>query len=185
VTRDKRLVKEANALFEADRCRQPYSPGYERLVVSPETSREILTAFIRKAKKQLLIYDAQISDNLILRVIQDRARAGVEIRVIGKIEKSVQGVESRKLSDMRLHVRAMIRDGGTAFVGSQSLRKLELDGRREIGLIVNDSRIAKKMAAVFEADWALALANGKAADKEKEKEKEKEREEATPASAVG
>src|SRR4030095_3766996 len=131
------------------------------------------------------IYDAQISDNLILRVIQDRARAGVEIRVIGKIEKSVQGVESRKLYDMRLHVRAMIRDGGTAFVGSQSMRKLELDGRREIGLIVNDSRIAKKMAAVFEAAWALALANGRAADKEKEKEKEKEGEEATPASAVG
>jgi len=185
VTRDKRLHKEANALFEADRCRQPYSPSHERLVVSPETSREILTAFIRKAKKQLLIYDAQVSDNLIRRVLQDRVRAGVEIRVIGKVEKAMQGVEWRKLSDMRLHVRAMVRDGSSAFVGSQSMRKLELDGRREIGVIVNDSRIAKKIATVFEADWAQAIATAKAAEKEKEKEKEREKEDATPASAVG
>jgi cardiolipin synthase len=186
-TRDKRLVKEANALFECDRCRQPYSPGYERLVVSPETSREILTAFIRKAKKQLLIYDAHINDNLIQRVLQDRVRAGVEIRVIGKIEKNVQGVESRKLSDMRLHVRTMIRDGTTVFIGSQSLRKLELDGRREIGLIVNDSRIAKKIMTVFESDWRIALPNGKAAEKEKDKGQDERDKpgDATPASAAG
>ena len=74
MTRDKRLVKEAAALFEADSTRQPYSPNHDRLVVSPETSRELLTAFIRQAKKQLLIYDAQISDNLIQRVLQDRLR---------------------------------------------------------------------------------------------------------------
>jgi len=72
-------------------------------------------------------------------------------------------------------VRAIIRDGTAAFVGSQSLRKLELDGRREIGVIVTDERIAKKMRDVFEADWALtpeskqAAASG--ADKDKEKEK--------------
>src|SRR5262249_41038882 len=187
ITRDKRLLKEANALFEADRCRQPYSPGSERLVVSPETSREILTAFIRKAKKQLLVYDAHINDNLIQRVLQDRVRAGVQIRVIGKIEKNVQGIESRKLSDMRLHVRSMIRDGTAVFIGSQSLRKLELDGRREIGLIVNDSRIAKRIMTVFESDWNTALPNGKIAEKEKDKgqeERDKPRD-ATPVSAVG
>ncbi len=62
----------------------------------------------------------------------------------------------RKLPDLRLHVRAIVRDGTTAFVGSQSLRKLELDGRREVGVIVTDTRVVKRMQAVFEADWALA-----------------------------
>jgi phosphatidylserine/phosphatidylglycerophosphate/cardiolipin synthase-like enzyme len=153
VTRDKRLVKEAGNLFEADRTRQPYSPNHQRLVVSPENSREVLTAFIRRARKQLLIYDQQVSDNLIQRVLQDRVRAGVEVRVIGKIEKSLIGVEARKLPDLRLHVRAMVRDGSAAFVGSQSLRRLEVDGRREIGVIINDSRVAKSLQNVFEADW--------------------------------
>lgn len=157
VSRDIRLVKEASALFEADRTRKPYSPGHDRLVVSPETSRELLTAFIRKARKELLIYDQQVTDNLIQRVLQDRARQGVAVRVIGKVERFIEGIEVRKLADLRLHVRAMIRDGSTVFVGSQSLRKLELDGRREVGVIVHETRIAKRLRAIFEADWAAGL----------------------------
>jgi cardiolipin synthase A/B len=179
MTRDKRLVKEACSLFEADRTRQPYSPNHDRFVVSPETSRELLTAFIRQAKKQLLIYDVQVSDNLIQRVLLDRIRAGVEVRVIGKIEKISGGVECRKLLDLRLHVRAIVRDGTACFLGSQSLRKLELDGRREVGLIITDSRIAKKVQAVFEADWAKTAPAPKSG---KEKEREKD---ATPVSVAG
>ena len=162
ITKDKRLVKEASSLFDADSTRQPYSPNHDRFVVSPETSRELLTSFLRRARKQLLIYDAQISDNLILRVLQDRARAGVEIRVIGRIQKSLPNAECRKLTDLRLHLRAIIRDGSAAFIGSQSLRKLELDGRREVGMIVTDSRIAKKIQGVFESDWAEAVPTAKA-----------------------
>ena len=178
MTRDKRMVKEAWALFEADSTRQPYSPNHDRFVVSPETSRELLTAFIRQARKQLLIYDSQVSDNLILRVLQDRLRAGVEIRVIGKIERNLGGVECRKLLDLRLHVRAIIRDGTACFIGSQSLRRLELDGRREVGVIVTDSRIAKKVSSVFETDWAQAAPASKPPAKVKERE-------LTPASAAG
>src|SRR4051812_4205890 len=63
MTRDKRLVQEGMKLIEADTLRQPYSASNPRFVVSPENSREVLTAFIRGAKKQLLIYDEDISDN--------------------------------------------------------------------------------------------------------------------------
>jgi cardiolipin synthase A/B len=186
MTKDKRLVKEAGALFEADSTRQAYTPGHDRLVVSPETSRAILAAFIRKATKQLLIYDAKVSDRQMLRLLAERAKAGVEIRMFGKLGKGASGIEARKLPDLRLHVRAIIRDGSAAFVGSQSLRKLELDGRREIGILVTDSGIARRMQAVFAADWAKVADttqsaspdDGKDRDKpgEKEKEKEKERE---------
>jgi cardiolipin synthase len=170
VTDDPKLVKEACSLFEADATRQTYSPKHDELVVSPESSREILTAFIKKAKKELLIYDAKISDRLILRVLAERAKAGVEIRMFGKLGKGASGIDARKLPDLRLHVRAIIRDGGAAFLGSQSLRKLELDGRREIGVIINEERIVKKMRDVFEADWALTPeAKQAAAAAEKEK----------------
>jgi cardiolipin synthase len=158
VTGDKRLVKEACTLFTADATRQPYSPSHDRFVVSPESSRDLLTKFIRDAKTQLLIYNVKVSDRLMLRLLQERAKAGVEIRVIGKIDKRLDGVEARKLADMRLHVRAIVRDGKAVFIGSQSLRKLELDGRREVGLIATDSRIAAKVKAIFEADWAESAA---------------------------
>jgi cardiolipin synthase A/B len=157
VTRDPRVVKDACALFEADSNRQVYTPSEDRFVVSPDTSRDRLTAFIKGAKKQLCIYDPKVSDNAMQRLLEERAKAGVEIRIIGKLEKTLAGVHTRKLKALRLHVRAMIRDGTAGFVGSQSLRKLELEGRREVGLIIRDSRIAKKMLEVFEADWAEGI----------------------------
>ena len=156
VTRDKKLVKEALALFEADTVRQPYVPSHQRLVVSPETSRARLSAFIKAAKKELLIYDGAVTDNAVQKLLQDRIKAGVEIRIIGKLEKPITGIVTRKMPAMRLHVRAMVRDSKAAFVGSQSLRKLELDGRREVGIVVQDARVARRIQAVFESDWKAA-----------------------------
>lgn len=154
MTRDRTLVQEAMKLFDADTARHPYSPGSAKFVVSPENSREVLTSFIRGAKKQLLIYDEQVSDNLIQRVLLDRARAGVEIRIVGSLEKDIPNVKARKLTGLRLHVRAIVRDANAAFLGSQSLRRLELDGRREVGVIITDGRVARRIQSVFEADWA-------------------------------
>ena len=153
VTRDRKIVAEAMKLFEADALRQNYVPAHNRLVVSPENSRALLTAFIKGAKRELLIYDAQISDNGIQKVLQERARAGVEIRVIGSLEKSLKDVKVRRLAGLRLHVRAIIRDGTEAFIGSQSLRRLELEGRREVGVIIQNATVVRKIQAVFEADW--------------------------------
>jgi cardiolipin synthase len=150
---DKRLVAEARRLFEADTTRQPYEPSHDRFVVSPESARNLLIDFIKAAKKELVVYNPKISDRLVVKALQERIKAGVEIKVIGKVDKRLATVETRKLTDIRLHVRAIVRDGCAAFVGSQSLRKLELDGRREVGVIVTDSRIAKKIRAVFESDW--------------------------------
>jgi phosphatidylserine/phosphatidylglycerophosphate/cardiolipin synthase-like enzyme len=156
ITRNKKLVQEAARLFEADTLRQTYTPGHPRLVVSPENARKVLTDFIKGAKRQLLIYDQQVSDNLIQRMLVERAKAGVEIRVLGKLEKTIPKVKVRKLADLRLHVRAIVRDGADAFLGSQSLRKLELDGRREVGVIVKDGAVVKKIQSVFESDWKLS-----------------------------
>ncbi len=156
VARDKRLVKEAATLFDADCARQPYSAGHDRFVVSPESARKVLAAFLRGAKRQLLIYNVRVSDRMMLRTLAERHTAGVEIRIIGRVEKGLPAVETRKLAGLRLHVRAIVRDGSAFFVGSQSLRKLELDGRREVGVIIRDSAAAKKIGAVFEADWAAS-----------------------------
>ncbi len=153
VTRDKKLVAEAMKLFEADALRQDYEPNHPRLVVSPENSRAVLAAFVKGARRQLLIYDAQVSDNAMQKVLADRAGDGVEIRILGALEKDIKGIKARKPAPLRLHVRAIVRDGREAFVGSQSLRKLELEGRREVGVIIKNAAIVRKITATFEADW--------------------------------
>jgi cardiolipin synthase A/B len=152
VTSNAAMVQEAVQLFEADCMRRPYAAGPDTFVVSPANSRKVLRNFLKRAKKELLIYDPQISDSEMIRVLQERSNAGVEIRVIGKISGR-SGIAVQKLAGMRLHARAIIRDGRQAFVGSQSLRPIELDSRRELGLIVRELKVVKKLLGTFESDW--------------------------------
>ncbi len=152
-TRDHRSVKEASKLFEADLSRQPYLPSKSNLVVSPENAREMLAHFIKGARKELAIYDAKVHDPGMVKLLAERAAKGVTVRVLGAIKGKVGDIRSRKLSPMRLHVRAIVRDGTRAFVGSQSLRKDELENRREVGLIVTNPAVARKILQVFESDW--------------------------------
>ncbi len=156
VTRQPAVVAEAARLFEADSKRVPYEPASQSLVISPTNARKQLTAFIQGAKKELLIYDPKVSDKDILGLLETRAAAGVDIRVIGRMTQKVAGVKVCKLAQMRLHTRSMVRDGKAAFVGSQSLRPVELDARREVGLIFRQAKLVGAIRQTFEGDWALA-----------------------------
>ena len=151
-TKDRRAVADALRLFTADACRQAYVPARSHLVVSPENARQALGAFIKGARRQLCMYDLNVSDPAMVKLLNERAKAGVDIRIIGGMKGAGDGVRVCKPA-MRLHVRAIIRDGTRAFVGSQSLRKEELASRREVGLLVNNPAVAKKLLQIFDADW--------------------------------
>ena len=161
-TRDAKAVAEASKLFEADINRQPYAPGKSHLVVSPENARVMLSAFISGARTDLSIYDAKIQDPSMIKLLKDRASKGVKIRVLGSIKGKHSGIDECKLVGLRLHVRAIVRDGTRAFVGSQGLRRMELERRREVGLIINNPTVARKILQVFDADWADARKSNKA-----------------------
>ena len=146
-------VREATRLFRADCTRTKYAPKTETFVVSPENARSALDVFLKRAKTQLLIYDPKISDKEMLRVLHERAKAGVEIKVIGSVAGHTP-LDVQKLAGKRLHTRTIIRDRKQAFVGSQSLRAEELDSRRELGLILHDAKVVTTMIQTFEADWS-------------------------------
>ena len=151
--RDRRFVQEAQRLFESDVLRQEFEPSFDGFVVSPENAREQLATFIKRARKTLVIWDPKRSDPQMLRLLAQRAKMGVDIRVIGKVAKRGAAIRAQK-SPLRLHVRAAVRDGSEAFIGSQSLRALELDGRREVGLFCREPKVVKAIADLFEGDWA-------------------------------
>ncbi len=153
VTEDPVLVSEAVRLFEADTLQIKHVPEVEPFVISPLNARQKLSAFIQGAQRQLLIYDGKLSDAQMIRLLEERARAGVEINVIGALDKRVKGIAVRKMPQMRLHVQAIIRDGRDLFFGSQSLRKVELDQRREVGLITAEPAAVEHFRIIFELDW--------------------------------
>jgi phosphatidylserine/phosphatidylglycerophosphate/cardiolipin synthase-like enzyme len=168
-TRDKSAVKEALTLFEADCTRQPFTPiKRSPLVVSPETARETLMAFVKGARRQLLIYDVNIQDPAFSKLLKQLAANGVDVRVIGRFKGSGDAIGVRSLKPLRLHARAIVRDGSRAFVGSQSLRRPELNQRREVGVVITNAAVAGKLRDIFEADWLES-----AASKEDKKEDKK------------
>lgn len=174
ISKNKRLLNEANKLFTADFDRLPYSPGYERFVVSPDNARERLGRFISGARKQLLIYDPCVSDDAMLRLMTERVRAGVDVRVLGRVETK-WNIKFEKYPGKRLHTRAIIRDGKRAFLGSQSLRRLELEKRREVGVIVTDAAVIRQMQDVFENDWAQTPSGRKKRKKEEKAGRKEEK----------
>jgi cardiolipin synthase A/B len=167
VTKNRKLVQEAEKLFAADFNRQPYTPGNDRFVVSPENARDRLTKFVKGARHQLLIYDPKVSDAAILKVIRERENAGVDVRILGNVDAKWGFANAEKFPGRRLHIRAIVRDGCRAFLGSQSLRKSELERRREVGVIFEDTRVVKQMKAIFESDWAQTDAGREEAKKTK------------------
>ena len=152
VTDNKEIVHEAVKLFNADSKRTPYTAGIDTFIVSPVNARERLVEFIKQAKTELLIYDPAIADPAIGRILSERSKAGVKIKVLGRLSRKVPDAEVHKLY-IRLHTRVIVRDRADAFLGSQSLRTAELDARREVGLIFQDPKIIARLVEVFEDDW--------------------------------
>ena len=172
-TRNKAMVAEAIKLFEADATRQPYTANNDNFLVSPENARTGLARFIKSAKKELLIYDVKVSDRQMIKLLQGRVKAGVDVRILGKMSKRAEGLRCEKMPVMRLHLRAMLRDSQEMFLGSMSLRALELDKRREVGVIVKERAAAKQFRELFEEDWAKTE-SGKKADKDKVKDEKRD-----------
>lgn len=156
VTGNARMVQEAVSLFEADVRRQPYSAKSGAFVVSPVNARKELAALVESARKELLIYDPEISDPLMIRLLEERAKAGVAVHILGRLTRRSDLLPQHKLPHVRLHTRCIVRDGREAFIGSQSLREVELAARREVGLIFKDPAIIGRLMKTFREDWDLA-----------------------------
>ena len=150
-------------MFEADTQRQPYRPSSATFVVSPLNARKQLATFIRGARKELLIYDPEIGDPAMVRLLEARSKAGVAVNIIGKLAVKNSVLPEPQALQIRLHTRSILRDGTWAFVGSQSLRSLELDSRREVGIIFRDPKVVNRLVQTFRKDWE---SGGKSAARE-------------------
>jgi phosphatidylserine/phosphatidylglycerophosphate/cardiolipin synthase-like enzyme len=152
ITNNPEWVREAERLFVADTMRQPYTPECDSFIVSPGNARRQLMALLSEAHEQILIYDDKLSDPAAMRLLSARMREGIDVRIIGTAGKRAQGVPVAPLF-MRLHAQIIVCDGKRMFLGSQSLRTLELDARREVGVLLDDPEIIRQVVSTFEADW--------------------------------
>ena len=151
----KRLVQEAMKVFEADSARQPYT-GCLRSIRGESRKRPRSPDGPDQGSPQAaadLRPEDQRSGSAAAPEGTRQGRRGSARHRQGC--RAPGGVVAEKYPGKRLHVRAIVQDGHKLFLGSQSLRRLELDKRREIGVIVDDKKAILEVTRVFEADWAL------------------------------
>src|SRR5688572_22024229 len=87
IARERRVVAEALRLFESDVVRQDFEPTLDGFVVSPENAREQLAEFIKRTRKSLVIWDPKVTDPQMLRLLCQKAKEDVDIRIIGRVAK--------------------------------------------------------------------------------------------------
>jgi phosphatidylserine/phosphatidylglycerophosphate/cardiolipin synthase-like enzyme len=154
--RDHEITTELNRLFDADWHGQVFRPEPLPLVISPYNSREKLLDLIGSANRTIKIMDAKVQDQEILGLLLRKAAAGCEVKLISRdiyYDEVVPNFHVRALARYKLHAKCIITDGARFFVGSQNLREVSLDRRREVGIITEDPAMARRIERVFDEDW--------------------------------
>jgi phosphatidylserine/phosphatidylglycerophosphate/cardiolipin synthase-like enzyme len=157
--RDPEIARELNRLFDADWDRVKFKPEPSPLVISPYNSREKIIQLLKSAHHSIRILDAKLEDQQATGVLLKKAAEGCDIKVITK-STDYEGISAnlhfRKLARFKLHAKCIVVDGHCFFVGSQNLREVALDHRREVGIIIEDPVLAQKIERVFDEDWINA-----------------------------
>lgn len=155
VSRDGRVVAALTALFDAD-CRLGPTPSVgvlaPRVVVGPDHARARILKILGAARRSIRIVDRKLGDEEVLQVLVDRARAGVDVRIVQ--QKRVAGLVS--------HGRLLIVDDRTAVIGSMALSTRHLDHRREVALVVDDRAVVGELVSFFDEAASEACLSGPA-----------------------
>ena len=168
VTRRRDLVQEAIRLFEADFDRKPYTAGANDLRREPGQRPRAAGALSCEGRASSCSSTTSGStDNAMIRILRGPAGSRGRRAHHRQGRRKATAALRENCPGKRQHLRAIVRDGRFAFLGSQSLRKLELDSRREIGVLIKSRKVVSRIVEIFEADWARTPMGIKQAKRER------------------
>lgn len=168
---DARLVDEVAACFVADWHREPCAHEAEALVWSPEAGRSKLVALINTARATLDVYTEVMQDREVVAALARSAAGGIRVRVLMSPETDPErpksgaaldelqrsGVRVRLLARPYIHAKAMVVDGGRAYIGSHNLSFSSLDLNRELGIVFDSADAVARLTRAFGEDWAAGV----------------------------
>lgn len=140
VTHDPAVVEGLRALMAADAAGRPLPASLTpRLIVGPERARLQLVELLGAARSSIQLIDPKLSDPSMLRLLEERRRAGVTIEVLG----------SRRFGALKSHGKLLLIDDRIAVVGSLALAPISLDFRREVALLTEDAALVTQLRQLF------------------------------------
>jgi len=150
------VASEIDRLFAADWDNSSFTPNEDSpLLISPFNSRKKMNDILEGAEKSIHIADAKVEDPAIVQLLVNKARSGVEVRILGSQHCAPlpSSLDSRTIPRFKLHAKCTIVDGKRAVIGSMNLRTESFDKRREVSIVVDDPDVLKRLNAVFTSDW--------------------------------
>ena len=159
LVRDTTITNELNRLFDADWNEEAFTPEDLPLVISPQNSRRKLMGLLESARRTIRVLDAKVEDEQVMGLLMRKAATGCDVKIIGRdagFDQVVPNFHVRKLARYKLHAKCVVVDSELFFIGSQNLRDVSLDARREVGIIVRDEAMARKITRIFDEDWVNA-----------------------------
>jgi phosphatidylserine/phosphatidylglycerophosphate/cardiolipin synthase-like enzyme len=142
VTHDPNIVLGLKTLFEID-VRTPGIPLptlTDHLIIGPDQTRSRLTAILGSARESIRIIDHRLTDPQVLSLLNRKAQSGVAVQVLR------QGA----VGDLVCHGTMFLVDGRIAVIGSAALLTASLDSRREVSIVVSDTRVLREMNEFFD-----------------------------------
>ena len=156
VVKDRAVTSELNRLFDADWAGDQFTPADLPLVISPFNTRKRILGLLNEAQRSIRILDAKVDDHQVTSLLLRKAASGCSVRMISRdthYNDVVSNLHVRELSRYKLHAKCIVVDSTYFFIGSQNLRKTSFDERRELGIIVEDTALARRIERVFDEDW--------------------------------
>lgn len=167
ITTCREEVREIANLFEADWTREKYYPQEPNLVVSPQNSREKILGLIKRAKRKIWLEQLLMEDEQIMEALLGAVKRGLEVKLLlaspDKVavnkELSFRGkdVQVRYLKIPHLHAKLINFDCEIIFIGSQNCSTPSLDLNRELGILLTDKKLIKRLEEIFITDWEKAI----------------------------
>jgi cardiolipin synthase A/B len=165
---DPQDVGDLAALFDADWTKVTPDLSCTRLIVSPINSEDRLSALVKTAQHTLIIESMQFADRAVHDAVLERKAAGVDVRVIladptwidtntaAATDLIAHQIPTRWLANPNVHVKSMMVDGVSAYIGSENISYTSLTKNREIGIVLSDVPAMTSISTTFETDWAAA-----------------------------
>ena len=171
LTSDRREVRQVVAGFEADWKRASFKPDARAgLLWSTSNSRRLMAQFIDGARKSLWVQHPKFVDATVVGRLVDAQARGVHVKVLcgGKHGISATdipdtfsslrifnrfGIKVHRQKHLKLHAKLLIADDRRALIGSMNIDRSAFDIRRELGIVVDDGPILKRLLKVFDHDW--------------------------------
>lgn len=157
-------VIEIRTIFVDDWQRKSFSQTSPNLVISPNTSRSLLSNLIQSGAKEIDIEIEDINDKQIVSILSNKAK-NVQVKLIVPTisqvssnadsikELAKEGVLVKTLSSPYIHAKLILVDSQKAYVGSVNLSTQSMDENRELGIILVKNDSIETLAVSFASDW--------------------------------